>query len=88
MERQLTGIIVGCTKHGEDINGLLKSTIFSVQSEDGQIKEMRINGLHENLLPKRRIKVSYFESTVGNFFADNYSLLDDKGNEIYTRSSD
>ena len=85
---ELTGIIVGCTKSKKNIGGL-KYTHFSVSSEkDGKIKEIIIHGLHENLLPKRKIKILYQESTLGKLFADNYSLLDDKGKEIYTRSFD
>ncbi len=84
---ELTGIIIGCTRPKKNIGGL-KFTEFSVQYEDGKIKEMIIHGLHENLLPKRRIKVSYTKSSGGNFFASNYSLLDKEGNLYYTRPSD
>ena len=80
----LKGEIVGRTKCSEDKEGIPYMEFFVKDIEvDTEVKivDMAIRGLHENLLPKRRIALSY-EPRVINW-CDKYSLLDKKGNAFY-----
>jgi len=82
IKKTFGGIITGCTivrRHPLD----REVTTFYVQPENQEdtAREWNIHGRHEILLPGRRITLEYNLNSSG--WADNYTLFDEKGNEIY-----